>query len=312
MGGDIMSLQLRTKQKSATVAFNQAVVAHPRLAAGLLAINQIHCSYASTPKGLMVLGETGTGKTTLAREYERKYACSFDVIRDKKPVLLIETPPSNSVDTFYSAILEKLGDLAYDKGRAVSKRKRIERLIKELGVEVLIFDEIQNLLPENAQASTRKISNIIKSLMNTLRIPVVLVGLPSARELLHAQPELQGRFSRPFVIQALKYHTPKEKEYFCNYLKGLQGKMQIDTENLCSEKMAKRFYVASGGSVREISNILDTTLECSDISKKLTADDYAKGFAMSCSNGLAEVMNPFLDDMCKVDAHIDMIMKRRP
>lgn len=306
-----MSISLRTEQKPETISFNKAVVTHPRLSAGLKAINQIHCSHSSKPKGLIVLGETGTGKTTLTREYVRKFECGFDTIRDKRPVLLVETPPSNSVDTFYAAILEKLGDLGYDKGRAVAKRKRIVRLVKELGVEILIFDEIQNLLPENAQASTRKISNTIKSLMNTLKIPVVLVGLPSSIELLHSQPELQGRFSRPFLISALKYQTSKQKQYFCNYLKALQGRLGVETDDLYSDDMAKRFYVASGGYVREISNILDTTLECSNLSKKLSADDYAKGFAMSCSNGLADSMNPFLDDISTVDAHIDMVLNRR-
>ena len=174
-----------------------------------------------------------------------------------------------------------------------------------------MFDELQNLLPQNAQASTRKISNTIKSLINTLNIPIVLAGLPSAEVLLESQPEIQGRFSRPYRLTPMMYGSDGDKEYFHTYLEELQDLMPetIKTVDLFAPEMAKRFYVASGGYAREIANIIDTTFEISDLSKKLDLGHYARGFAISCSNGLAEECNPFTDPLNIVEKQLSILTR---
>jgi hypothetical protein len=71
--------------------------------------------------------------------------------------------------------------------------------------------------------------------------------------------------------------------------------------------MAKRFFAASGGYAREIANIIDTTFEISDLIKKFEPQNYARGFAISCSNGLADEFNPFIAPIDEVDRHVAKI-----
>lgn len=284
---------LTTELKPETIAFNKAIIEHPRFKAGIAMINQVHRFHNSKPKGLMVLGPTGTGKTTILEEYRRRYQVAPQEDREIKPIILVDTPASNSVDVFYSAILEQLGAPDFERGRAPLKRKKIIRLTKELQVQLIIFDEIQNLLPVNAQASTRKVSNTLKALMNTLKIPMVLAGLPSAENLLLTQPELGGRFLRPYRLIPMMYHNDEHRTYFQSYLRSLQAILPVETVDIFEPEIAARFFLATKGHARDISYTIDMTLENSDLSKPLQASNYAIGFGLACSNGLAEEFNPF-------------------
>ena len=126
------------QQKPETIAFNQAIVNHPKHKVGIEIIRQIHKTHSSRAKGIMILGHSGTGKTTLLRTYKKQFQVGSDLIRDIKPVILVEMPASSSVDVFYSAILEQLGDPCFDAGRITSKRKRDQRPCK--GARCSAFD----------------------------------------------------------------------------------------------------------------------------------------------------------------------------
>jgi len=107
----------------------------------------------------------------------------------------------------------------------------------------------------------------------------------------------------------MMYETGEDIEYFHTYLKDLQELMpnSIKTVDLYESDMAKRFFAASGGYAREIANIIDTTFEMSDLTKKLEPQHYARGFAVSCSNGLADELNPFTAPIDEVDRHVATI-----
>ena len=285
-------LELNTKSSIAAIDFSLKVFEHERFQHGLIAINQIHKTVHRTPKGMFVVGLPGTGKSRLIKYYQDKFNTRDRSMRDYCPVLIVDVFASNSVDQFYQSILTALGDPEPAKGRVGSKLHRIQKFVEKLEVELIIFDEIHNLLPENVGASSRKVANTIKTLMNQLKVPMVLVGEPEAEMLRQDHQAIAGRFPSTFKLIPLSCRGESEIEYFKGYMGGLADMMQVDAVPLDTLDMVHRVYLATGGKAREISELLTKAIELCD-NDKVSMTDIARSYSLVSHSPLGFVGNPF-------------------
>ncbi|TNY03441.1 transposase, partial [Escherichia coli] len=79
---------------------------HQRMEANLLLYRR-----TGVAQNLLVLGESGTGKTTLARWFCRRYPKQQLLERDVLPVLYVSVPAAATIAGTVEAILLQLGDL---------------------------------------------------------------------------------------------------------------------------------------------------------------------------------------------------------
>lgn len=146
----------------------------------------------STATSLAFIGASGSGKTTTINRilgsypqsiYHPKY--NFTQIA----YLKIDCPHDGSLKSlcmhFFRAI-DKVLDTNYEK-KYGQKRNSIENLIPLMGqlanhhaIGVLIIDEIQHL-SIGKSGGAEKMLNFFVTLVNTVNLPVVMVGTPKAR-----------------------------------------------------------------------------------------------------------------------------------
>lgn len=250
------------------IMFSRGLVEHYNFKVGLYKIKSTHKTYTTDPRGLMIVGQPGVGKSRLASVYRSKFAKASTDERDCNTVLLVEMPSSCSIDWFYTKILESLGDPDPQSGRAPHKEQRILRLFKGQEVELLIIDEIHNLLPGDITGvQTRKIATTIKSLMNQTKVPIVLMGEERATALMSIDKAIESRFKTVYRLTNMGYKTPDERKYFIEYLKSVQSLLVTSCIDFSTNDFALRMYAASAGNVREIKHIVT---ECiGSLSKKL-------------------------------------------
>lgn len=128
-------------------------------------------------QSLVILGESGTGKTSLARLFTEQYPKQVLLERDVIPVLHVTVPPAATIAGTVEAVLGKLGDPEPERGTVSVKTARAVKIVRGCGVEMLLFDEAQHIQDRGRTHSQYFVGDWLKSFMDALRLPVT--GLAS-------------------------------------------------------------------------------------------------------------------------------------
>lgn len=161
-------------------------------------------------KGILLYGDSGTGKTMIVRHFFEKFAPKEDEDddADEIPVLLIETPTEPKEKLFYDKIMDTLG-VPYKKNEDIlEKEKNVEYYVNVLRIKMLIFDEFHNVLNGTAIQQKRVLA-AVKSLTNRLWIPIVLVGTRDVLIAVETDEEVKRRFD-PYKLEPWKL----DKDFF--------------------------------------------------------------------------------------------------
>ena len=149
---------------------------------------------------LRILGESGSGKTTLCQLVKGKYPRQVLKEQDIVPVLVVPVPSSVTIGSLIDAIFLELQYPIETKGTTSRRSAILIDLCIALKVEMIIFDEAQHL-HDRGQAKTHyMVADWLKTLMDALSIPMVLVGLPNLEKLLQVNEQLRRRFSKKLYL----------------------------------------------------------------------------------------------------------------
>lgn len=157
----------------------------------------------STAKSLTILGVSGVGKSTAVEEIlllypqviNHSHYCDRNFTLKQIVWLKLECPQDGSIKglclNFFQAVDDLLGT-AYYKNYAKGRRT-VDELIPDMArvasihcIGMLVSDEIQNL-SEAKSGGSRKMLNFFVQLINTIGLPVVLVGTYKAWSVLSSE-----------------------------------------------------------------------------------------------------------------------------
>jgi Bacterial TniB protein len=143
----------------------------------------------------LLYGKTGMGKTCIVQRFLREYRQSFDTSYGpaRQPVVAIQMPPTPTERNFYEEILSAMRGLFADGTSVSPLRHRIRLMARQLGVRMLVIDEIHSLLA-GTYREQRVILNAIRFLANDLQIPIVCAGTHEAKQALMTDQQLADRF----------------------------------------------------------------------------------------------------------------------
>lgn len=126
---------------------------------------------------LLVIGPTNNGKSMIIEKFRRAHPPVSHPDREEIPVLVVQMPSEPSVTRFYTAMLAAMGAPLRPRQRLAELEQLALRLLRELGVRMLVIDELHNVLAGRGD-SRREFLNLVRFLGNELRIPLVGVGTP--------------------------------------------------------------------------------------------------------------------------------------
>jgi hypothetical protein len=157
----------------------------------------------STATGFTILGMSGVGKTTAVERILSLYPqVIYHHVYQEHPLtmaqvvwLKLDCPFDGSIKglclNFFQAVDDLLGSRYYE--RYASGRRTVDELLPRMarvaalhGLGVLVIDEIQHL-SEAKSGGSRKMLNFFVQLVNTIGLPVVLVGTYKALGILSGE-----------------------------------------------------------------------------------------------------------------------------
>ena len=146
--------------------------------------------FPSKQAGLTIIGDPGTGKTTLFHQFMRILSCKHDPPNDGYPVkYCIMKDSVTGLKGLYSSILSAY-DYQYSFELENMTTTQLEggliHILKKSGTKLLFIDEFQHTRGQNL----RSILNQLKRTMSISQVSLVLVGTPEMLEILHLDPQL--------------------------------------------------------------------------------------------------------------------------
>lgn len=250
---------------SAMQQFDEEYIPFPPFVTAIDAIKTNLSLYRETkiPRHLLVLGESGAGKSSLCKWVKHQYPKFTLPDRDVTPVLVVSVPSGATISSVASSMLEQLGDPAAAFGTVSAKTTRVITLCRACQVEMLLFDEAQHIQDRGLAATHYKVGDWLKSLIDQTAIPTVLLGIPRLEELLRVNEQLRRRFSSRIRL-VLGQDDKKTIHSECLQLFRSLGfclPVPLSSGNYGWDDLAMRLYYASDGRVGYIKTLLLFALE---------------------------------------------------
>ncbi len=110
------------------------------------------------------------------------------------PVVFVEAPSTPDVSAFYSRLLDALMAPYKPTAAAQEKNSQVKVLFRNLGVKVLIIDEIHHLIAGSLNRQ-KDFRNALKSLGNETKVSIVASGIEDAWNAFNTDPQMSSRFT---------------------------------------------------------------------------------------------------------------------
>ncbi|TDM09786.1 MAG: transposase [Ideonella sp. MAG2] len=181
-------------RKSAIRAGTWIALAHVKLALKKLEELRTYPKVTRMPC-LLLVGAPFSGKTSILEHFRDQHPPDMDPAAETMhcEVLMIDAPPKPDLADFYSRILDALMAPYKPTAPAYAKYSQVKLLFKQLGVRVLIIDEIHHLIA-GSQNRQREFRNALKSLGNETKVCIVAAGIDEAYTAFNADAQLSSRF----------------------------------------------------------------------------------------------------------------------
>ena len=135
--------------------FDEEYIQFPPFVAAANMIEDSLLLYRETgiAQNLLILGESGTGKSSLCSLVAQKHKRFSLPDRDVLPVLSVSVPPAATISSMVEQMLDRLGDPLSTSGNATNKTARLITLCRACRVEMILLDEAQHI-HDRGQATT--------------------------------------------------------------------------------------------------------------------------------------------------------------
>ena len=243
------------------------------------------------PSCMMLTGETGTGKSTVMKEFERHYPKIEHDTFVEVPILRASVPLPVTISNMMTNLLASLRDPAADRGTQAQKATRLNKLLIGCKVRLIILDEFQHLIEGKSQHNNSNVSDWLKTLINETRIPVVLCGMPTAKDVLSCNPQLMRRFQ--YYVQFKPFSWVSDQHTFQNMLLKIDKELPFKASaGLANGDMPLRLMVASGGSISRLMKYIRGAAALALLSQKrcVQMEDFAEHYE---THSMEVGINPF-------------------
>lgn len=248
------------------------------------------------PKGMLVVGDTRVGKTTLARSLLDTHPKTFVDGTPSVPVLDIEIPTIPTEKSIARALMLQLD---VTTGRTLSEQELIARFAKiaeYCRIKLVIIDEFHHFTESSHYPKLLRYANSVKSLMNQSGVSVVLMGLPNSRAILDKNQQLRGRFSSVQHIGAFAMEETDQFNDFLDVLRALADKLPFENAaEIADHLYGPRMWYATHGALGYVKKLLIEAIEMSGASKnkQLSMNLMEKAFTAAIWHDGIGKLNPF-------------------
>jgi hypothetical protein len=201
---------------------------------------------------VVVYGDSGMGKSMLVEKYKDDYALSSNAesTTAQTKLLVVELPGRPRERRLYAQILAVLGAPHNPRTSITELEQTAVRLLRDIGVQVLVLDEIHNILA-GSWREQRVIFNTLRYLGNELKVSLVCFGIMEARQAINGDVQLARRFD---AVTLPRWTAGKEFEQL---VLAIVRNLPLREPSVLTVKGLRRILQVSGGVSARIFRMLN-------------------------------------------------------
>jgi hypothetical protein len=218
---------------------------------------------------LAVYGDSGMGKSMLVEKFKDDYALSTreKPRRPKAKLLVVELAGRPNERRLFAQILAGLGAPQNPRATIVELERTTVRLLGDLGVQVLVLDEIHNVLAASWREQ-RVVFNTLRYLSNELKLSLVCFGIMEARQAINGDVQLARRFDS---VSLPRWMAGKEFEQL---VLAILRNLPLKEPSVLTVKGLRRILLASDGVSARIFRMLnDVAIEAIETGVERITDE---------------------------------------
>ncbi len=169
---------------------------------------------------LAIYGDSGMRKTMMMQRFCDDQPPLLDQRKgiERQQVLPIQLAGKPGERQLFAQILHAVGVNQGLRANSVDMQFTVVRLLKAIGLQVLVIDEVHNILAGSAREQ-RIVLNTLRYLSNELNISLVCFGVTDAREAISGDAQLARRFDELTLTRWSS--TPAFEELMISILRNL-------------------------------------------------------------------------------------------
>lgn len=207
----------------------------------------IHEPRRRRARGLVVSGDPGSGKTVLATILQKTYPVEGALAKPHESappkVLVIQVSGVRTTKAILKRILEATKVPVSKSITTDDMESLVVDTLRRMNCALLVLDEMQDVL-QARESEQLRVLEIIKYLMNALKLPILALGTDDAGVAFRADPHLQARF------QVLKLSPWKPGDDFEAFLDAYETHLPLKhPSRLGSLAMQKALVKCTGGNL---------------------------------------------------------------
>lgn len=212
-------------------------------------------NFTKQPSCILVMGNSGVGKTTLREYYENKYprksVQTSDGEKDVVPIFGTTLQDDKNPKAAPGHMLRDLGDFLQGKGGTRSELgDRFIFKVNATDVQAIFIDEFQNAIESDGDKIVSNTANWVKTIVNLGKRPVVLFGMPWSKVVIDSSEELVNRFQ---IIHHLEEYDLDNFENWLVFLEEVDNQLPFEqSSNLNEPELALRLLSASKGNLSKL------------------------------------------------------------
>lgn len=257
-------------------------------------------------RGIVLVGQSGSGKTTAIRELVRKNSglLKTDPAQEVCEFISLQVPSPATMKFVGASTLRALGyPYSGDKqGPAIWDQVKVQ--LKLRNTCFLHLDEAQDLARYQTDKERQSVVNTLKSVMENSLWPtgLILSGMPDLKKIVNQDPQLARRL---YPVEIGRLHAIRDVEPVLDIVQQYAMKAKLETRSsVRNESFAQRLVHAADyefGLMAEITvQALSKALSSEGFETKLQLKHFADVFFER--SAAIDALNPFLaEDFARID-----------
>lgn len=257
-------------------------------------------------RGIVVVGQSGSGKTTAIRELIRKSKSLLqtDISQEHCEFIGLQVPSPATMKFVGAATLRALGyPYSGDKqGPAIWDQVKVQLKLRQTCF--LHLDEAQDLARYQTDKERQSVVNTLKSVMENSYWPtgLILSGMPDLKKIVNQDPQLARRL---YPVEIGRLHAIRDVTPVLGTIQQYAAKAKIETlTSVRNESFAQRLMHAADyefGLMAEITvQAFSKALLSDGFEAKLGAQHFADVFYER--SAAIDALNPFIaEDFARID-----------